>query len=68
MKWYSVIDYKIPANIGYLFVALKVEELCAYSIAQYTHNILTDKFNWFDKDGNTLTQVTHFCIPEPTPM
>lgn len=65
MKWYSVNDYKIPANIGYLFVALKVDELCTYDIAKYTHNSETDLFNWFNKDGNILVQVTHFCIPDP---
>ena len=65
MKWYSVKKHGIPVNSGHLFVALKVEELCAYDMAQYTHNFNTDRFDWFNKDGNVLTQVTHFCIPAP---
>jgi hypothetical protein len=65
MKWYSVKDYKIPAHLGYLFVALKVEEMCTYTIAEYTYNIKTDKFDWFNESGDTLSQVTHFCIPDP---
>lgn len=27
MKWYSVKKYKIPANHGFMFVALSVDEL-----------------------------------------
>lgn len=65
MKWYSVKKHKIPANIGFLFVALEVEELCSYAIAIYKHDIITDQFSWFHENGNKLSQVTHFCIPDP---
>ncbi len=65
MKWYSVKDYKVPANMGMLFVALSIENLCIYKICEYKHNLKTDEFSWFDEQGYTSSQVTHFCIPDP---
>lgn len=68
MRWYSVFDYKVPANIGMVFVALDVDHLCVYKMGEYKHNPKTDKFSWFDENGNTFSQVSYFCIPEPIPM
>lgn len=65
MKWYSVKDFGIPANFGRLFVAIAVDELVVFGLAEYTHNIKTDKFSWFDDNDSVLLGVTHFCIPEP---
>lgn len=65
MKWYSVKDYKIPANISFVLVALDVDHTCAYIMAEHKYNQKTDEFSWFDENGNTFSQVTHFCIPEP---
>ena len=65
MRWYSVNTYKIPANIGIVFIALSVDELCVYKLSKYTYDARTDAFRWFDENDNTFSQVTHFCIPDP---
>lgn len=65
MKWYSVKKYKIPGNSSYIFVALSVEELCVFEMAKYTYCNKTDDFRWINEDGEILSQVTHFCIPDP---
>jgi hypothetical protein len=51
----------------YIFVALDVEEMCVYEMAQYKYINRTDSFNWVNKQDSILTQVTHFCIPDPIP-
>lgn len=68
MKWYSIKEYKIPSNMQYIFVALDVEEMCVYEMAQYKYINRTDSFNWVNKQDSILTQVTHFCIPDPIPI
>lgn len=68
MKWYSVKQYQIPVNLSYVFVAISFDNMCLYKLAQYKHNSKTDEFDWFDEKGNTLSQVTHFCIPQPVPI
>ena len=65
MRWYSVKDHLIPANNGLVFVALEVDDMCVYKMASYKFNSKTDEFSWFDENGNTFSQITHFCIPEP---
>ncbi len=67
MKWYSVNEFKIPINYGYIFVALEVDEMCTYKIAEYRYNPESDLFNWFCENGSIMTQVKYFCLPDPIP-
>ncbi len=65
MKWYSVKDFLIPVNYGSIFVAVRVDEMCVHTMAKYKYDKKSDKYGWFNDDGNQLMNVSHFCVPDP---
>ena len=68
MKWYSVKEYKIPAETGFLFVVIESNGNWVFDMAEYTHNFKLDAPSWYSVSGTILSNVTHFCIPDPVPM
>ncbi len=65
MKWHSVRKYHIPCGLGELFVAIPVDEMVVYKMAEYDYDRKNDDYGWFCIDKNRLIGITHFCIPDP---